>query len=189
MRCRRAAMTLWAGNSLLCDFWRHFMTSQRLPVAVWYKMRGIQPEIKVFEHAWSSDDFSVWLVSILDNSNPNKSVNFDHQSKLQHSASIAASPPSQTYWFLNTAIALGSHEWLTAQKPTIKRNLALLPSSTLSPLNSLTNSGQENNSYCQNFIVAIILSSEWKCFLYLDYFLITKLLVWAKQYFCHQEII
>src|ERR1700729_672923 len=101
-------------------------------------MRGIQPEIKVFENTWSSDEFSVWLISILDRS-PNKSVDFNHRSKLQHSASIAASPPSQTCWFLNTAIALGSHEWLTAQKPTIKRNLALPPSSTLSPLNSLMN--------------------------------------------------
>src|ERR1700691_5783594 len=107
-------------------------------------MRGIQPDAR------SSDDFSVWLISILD-SNPNKSVNFDHRSKLQRSASIAASPPSRTCQFLKTAIALDaldinhSHEWLTAQKPIIERNLALPPSSALSPLNSLTNSGQEHH--------------------------------------------
>ena len=38
------------------------MTSQRLPVAAQYEMRDIQPGIKVFEHARSSDDFSIFKI-------------------------------------------------------------------------------------------------------------------------------
>ena len=45
------------------------------------------------------------------------------------------------------------------------------------------------NSYCQNLIVAIVLSNKQKCFSYLDYFLMIKLWLWAKQYFFHQQII
>jgi len=47
----------------------------------------------------------------------------------------------------------------------------------------------EVHNYCQNLIVPIVPSGQQKCFLYLDYFFITKSLSGPGQWFCHQEII
>jgi hypothetical protein len=38
-------------------------------------------------------------------------------------------------------------------------------------------------------IIPIIISGQQKCFLYLDYFLMTKSLPRAKHRFCHQKLI